>query len=72
VIVHLADAQPGDVVTRLLGEAIEMSLYVTEVTATLIVCGDWTFSKENGAEIDEFLGWNEKQTGSRITKIERN
>ena len=56
----------GDIVTRMLGGKIPLELKVTEITDDLIICGAWTFSKNNGAEIDEDLGWNEETTGSYI------
>jgi len=63
----LADLQPGDGVTRTLGAGgPTMELKVTGVTSEHILCGPWTFSRRNGAEIDEDLGWGEQQTGSYI------
>jgi hypothetical protein len=58
----------GDVVTRLLAGSIPMRLQVTELTEDHIICGWWTFSRKNGAEIDEDLGWTELQTGSFLKK----
>ena len=58
----------GDIVLRLLGGSVPMRLQVTEVTEDRIICGWWTFSRRNGAEIDEDLGWDEKMTGSYIKK----
>jgi hypothetical protein len=45
-----------------------MKLKVTEITDKLIICGPWTFSKETGGEVDEYLGWDGKNTGSYIKK----
>lgn len=59
----------GDVIIRSLGGLIPMELKVTEITEDLIICGAWKFSKNNGAEIDEDLGWDEKNTGSYILKV---
>lgn len=59
----------GDVVKRMLGGRVPMELKVSEITDDLIVCGWWKFSRNNGAEIDEDLGWNEEKTGSVITEV---
>lgn len=60
----------GDKVTRLVSSAqIPMPLVVTEVEEHVLWCGPWKFSRRNGAEIDEVLGWDETQTGSFL-KIE--
>jgi hypothetical protein len=56
----------GDVVTRMLAGVIPMELKVTELKDDLIICGAWKFSKNNGAEIDEDLGWDEKHSGGYI------
>lgn len=61
----LLSLKPGDVVTRMLGGTVPMHLKVSKVE-TLIHCGPWTFSRNNGAEIDEGLGWTETRTGSFI------
>ena len=58
--------QPGDRVTRLMGGVVPMPLIVTEVTATLIVCGAWSFDRVTGNEIDEELGWDARESGSRL------
>jgi hypothetical protein len=55
----------GDKVSRHLGLGTAMILVVTGVD-DFIHCGPWTFSKKNGAEIDEDLGWNEEKSGSYI------
>lgn len=54
----------GDTVVRMLAGTLPMELTVTGVTDKLIVCGAWEFSRNNGAEIDRFLDWNESHTGS--------
>lgn len=46
------DVKVGDTVTRLIGGVIPMKLKVTDVSDTTIECGDWTFDRETGAEID--------------------
>lgn len=65
----LSELVAGDKVRRMLGGTVPMDLIVTEVTDGLIICGWWTFSRSNGAEIDEDLGWDEKQSGSVITPL---
>lgn len=54
----------GDTVTRLICGFLPMELKVTKVDEKLIHCGDWTFDKVTGAEVDEDLGWTAYQTGS--------
>lgn len=55
----LKELAPGDPVTRFLSsDRIPMALKVTKVDDKLIHCGPWTFNKENGAEVDEDLGWD--------------
>ena len=69
----MLDVKPGDIVTRWLAAKCPMKVKVTEVTDTLIHCGPWKFDRLRGYEIDEELGWGEKdpdgiiQTGSFIT-----
>lgn len=58
--------QKGDTVIRWMGGEMFLPLKVTDVDEKLIRCGDWTFSRENGAEIDPELGWDETRTGSRL------
>ena len=41
-----------------------MELKVTKVDDKLIHCGDWTFDRVTGAEVDEDLGWGPTATGS--------
>lgn len=62
----LSTVQVGDTVVRMLAGSLPMQLVVTEVTPERIKCGDWEFSRRNGAEIDDFLGWNESRTGSYL------
>ena len=61
----LSDVQVGDSVIRDMG-GVEMPLRVTSISSSEIRCGDWVFSRKNGAEIDPDLGWNEAYTGSFI------
>ena len=58
------EVKVGDEVTRIMGGMIMMHLKVSEVTEKRIVCGPWEFSRENGMEIDEDLGWDENESGS--------
>lgn len=61
-----ASVKVGDKLTRVLGGKVPMPVTVTAVTADRIVCGPWTFSRLNGAELDDFLGWTELTTGSQL------
>jgi hypothetical protein len=61
----LEDMKVGDTVTRMMC-GFPMQLKVSTVTDDRIICGPWTFSKANGAEIDEELGWDERKTGSYL------
>ena len=65
---NFKDVQVGDMVYRYFGgDGIPfMSLIVTDVTDRLIVCDDYTFCIETGAEVDEYLGWNSFGSGSFI------
>jgi len=47
----------GDKVVRMLAGTIPMPLVVTDVTDKLIICGDYTFDKLTGAEIDDYFGF---------------
>ncbi len=58
----------GDIVHRNLGGSL-MRLKVSEVTPDLVICGDWTFCRHTGAEIDEELGWGPMGTGSWIRPV---
>ena len=68
----------GDRVTRLLAGTVPMKLIVGKVddnfiyTATpdgaINIENGWKFRRENGAEVDEELGWDGiKMTGSFLT-----
>ncbi len=61
----ISDIKVGDKVTRMMGGVVGMKMTVTKVD-DLIHCGPWTFSRNNGAEIDETLGWTEEGTGSYL------
>jgi hypothetical protein len=69
----MLDVKTGDTVIRWLAAKCPMKLKVTALTDKLIICGAWTFDRESGYEIDEELGWGNKdedgviQTGSFIT-----
>ena len=59
--------QTGDIVKRLIGaEELVMKLKITAMDDKYIHCGPWKFDRATGAEIDEDLGWNATQTGSRL------
>lgn len=60
----LEHVKVGDKVVRMLAGTIPMTLGVTGLTEKEILCGPYTFSKVNGAEIDHDLGWDETKTGS--------
>lgn len=54
----ILDVKVGQKVIRYISSArIPMPMLVTAVDETLIYCGDWTFDRRTGAEIDEALGW---------------
>lgn len=60
----------GDMVHRHLGDgSFFMELEITAITDDRIICGDWKFSRRNGAEIDEELGWDEHHTGTYLKEI---
>ena len=63
---QLALVKVGDTVTRMIGNIIPQKLTVTEITDDLIICGLWRFSKKNGSEIDEELGWDESHSGTYL------
>lgn len=55
----LENIKVGDIVDRYLSTIpVPMQLKVTEITDKEIKCGEWTFSRSTGAEIDEYLGWD--------------
>ena len=62
----MIEVNVGDKVTRIMAGSIMMHLKVTEVTEKRIVCFPWEFSRENGMEIDEYLGWDESGSGSYL------
>jgi hypothetical protein len=51
------DVKPGDEVVRMIAGVIRQRLCVTAVDAALIHCGDWTFDRKTGMEVDWELGW---------------
>lgn len=67
----LSGVKVGDIVVRILAYDVRKELIVSEVTSDRIVCGPWQFSRNNGAEIDEDLEWNEQNTGSYIEILPR-
>lgn len=64
----MINVKVGDRVVRMLAGSIPMELRVTDVTDKLILCGEWTFDRQTGAEVDEYLGWGPPPayTGSYI------
>jgi hypothetical protein len=62
----LYELKIGDEITRMISGIIPMPLKITNIDDKYIYCGDWKFSKINGAEIDEYLHWDENNTGSFI------
>jgi hypothetical protein len=65
--------KPGDIVSRMFGFSGEtMKLRITAVDDKYIYCGPdqigWKFRRDNGAEVDEELGWGTKGTGSYLIK----
>ena len=66
----LWNLKPGDLVERCMGNpTVSWTLKVTEVSPELVWCGDWTFDRQTGAEIDEELGWGPAGTGSWIRPL---
>lgn len=65
---YLSNINIGDRVKRMLGGVVPMDLKVSNVTDSTIECGPWTFSRNNGAEIDPDLGWNETCSGSHLVQ----
>lgn len=63
-----ANVEVGDSLVRMLGGKIPILVTVERIGRALIYCvGGWRFSRTNGAEIDEDLGWNEwRITGSYL------
>ena len=76
---NLEGIKVGDEVKRMLGghKGVPMQLIVTGMSNDLIYCGTadgkvngWQFRIDNGAEVDEDLGWDGiNTTGSIITEI---
>ena len=66
---RLRNIRSGDTVERMLCGMLPMQLLVTEVTEDRIVCGAWEFSRANGAELDEALGWTGDESGSYIRPL---
>lgn len=75
--------KPGDRVTRMLAGKIAMPMEVTSIADGVITCAaiepdgtlihaGWTFSAENGGEIDEDLGWNPPATATGSFLVEQN
>lgn len=63
----LGDVVVGNIVFRWFPEiSVPMELKVTAVTANRIICRDWEFDRQTGAEIDEFLGWGPTRSGTYI------
>lgn len=56
----------GDIVTRLIGGEVEMQLSVTEIKTkeSIVVCGEWEFDMQTGAEIDDDLQWGPRYGGT--------
>jgi hypothetical protein len=64
---NLENIKIGDIVDRYFCVIPKpMKLKVTAITDKLIVCGDWTFDKYTGGEVDAYLGWDGTNTGSYI------
>jgi len=72
-----AHIKKGDTANRLLAGVVPMKLIVGKVDDTLIYCESpdgevpleegWKFRRENGAEVDEDLGWDGvTKTGSYL------
>lgn len=53
----------------MLAGTIPMELKITAIDDKFIHCGGWKFDKLTGAEIDEDLRWDNKQTGSYLTEL---
>lgn len=71
-----AHIKEGDVVTRMLGGegGVPMQLIVGHVDAEMIYIGKpddggWKFRRENGAEVDEDLGWDGIKTTGSILRL---
>ena len=63
----LREVVVGDTVFRWFPEIfVPMELRVTAVSTNQIICNDWVFDRNTGAEIDEFLGWGPTRSGTFI------
>jgi beta-xylosidase len=65
----LNSLKTGDTVVRMLAGVLPMPLKITDIKNGLIHCGDWTFDKRTGAEVDDYLEWGPRygKTGSYLT-----
>jgi hypothetical protein len=63
---RLRNIRTGDTVERVLCGMLPMQLKVSQVTKHRIICGTLEFSRANGAELDEDLGWTGGESGSYI------
>lgn len=73
----VSELKEGDQCYRWLAGIVRMVMVVVEVKEDILICGNvthpnnpglrWTFSRKNGAEIDEDIGWDETQSGSLLT-----
>ena len=67
----LMNVKPGDIVERYISsDRVPMLLQVTEVDDDYIYCGPkgqgWKFLRSCGAEVDEELGWGQKDPETGI------
>ena len=54
----MINAQPGDVVERVMGGEVVMKLMVTDTDDIFINCGPWQFRRDTGHEVDPELEWD--------------
>lgn len=57
------DVKPGDYVVRMISNVLPVTLLVHSVDESFIYAGGapdigWKFRRDNGAEVDEDLGWD--------------
>jgi hypothetical protein len=69
---NFRDVKVGDKVARAMAGTVVMELTVTEVDDKLIHCADWTFDRDTGAEVDEYLGWGPDSGGTGSYLVETN